>query len=106
MPKCQCGVSAYFGHKGDIAQYCSRHKEDGMINVIDILCIDCDKRAIYNLKGEIRGIYCIDHKKNGMINVKGKRCAFTGEICYTTPIYNFDGEQKGKRYDKRNRKTM
>jgi hypothetical protein len=99
MPKCKCGKSACFGHRGEKATCCVSHKEDFMVNVVDALCCSCEKRAMYNLPGKTGGVYCIDHKKDGMINVKGKRCAFVysnGLLCYTAPIYNIDGEVKGK----------
>jgi hypothetical protein len=99
MPKCECGITACFGYKNGKATCCARHKTDEMVNVVDVLCLECDKRAMYNLPGKTGGIYCINHKKDGMINVKGKRCEFiynNGIRCYTIPIYNKDGEQKGK----------
>ena len=63
-----------------------------MINVVDVLCLECDRRAMYNLPGKTGGVYCISHKKVGMVNVKGKRCEFVysgGIPCYTIPIYTF-----------------
>ena len=99
MPKCECGKSAYFGHRGEKAKFCVSHKEDSMINVVDILCKDCDKRGIFNEPGKTGGLYCIEHKRVGMVNVTNKRCAFVNENkipCYTAPIYNVDGELKGK----------
>lgn len=99
MPKCHCGVTACFGLKGETASCCATHRSNGMVNVVDILCSECDKRAMYNIPGKTGGILCIDHKTDGMVNVKGKRCAFVYDNklpCYTTPIYNTDGELKGK----------
>jgi hypothetical protein len=99
MPKCSCGVTACFGLKGQVASCCATHRLEGMINVVDVLCSDCDKRAMYNIPGKTGGILCIDHKTDGMVNVKGKRCTFVYDNklpCYTTPIYNTDGELRGK----------
>jgi hypothetical protein len=99
MPKCDCGVTASFGYKDGKATFCVTHKTNDMINVVDVLCLECDKRAMYNLPGKTGGVYCILHKKDGMVNVKGKRCEFVyegGIPCYTTPIYNKDGELKGR----------
>jgi hypothetical protein len=92
-------VTACFGLKGGGASYCATHRLEGMVNVVDVLCSECDKRAMYNVPGKTGGIRCIDHKTDGMVNVKGKRCAFVYDNklpCYTTPIYNTDGELKGK----------
>ena len=99
MPKCHCGVSAYFGHKGELATHCSTHRSTDMINVVDAICSLCDKRAMFNERGKTGGVLCIDHKKSDMVNVKAKRCTFVydnGWPCYTSPIYNLDGELKGK----------
>ena len=76
MPKCECGVTASFGYKDGKATCCVTHKTNDMINVVDVLCLDCDKRAMYNLPGKTGGVYCISHMKVGMVNVKGKRCEF------------------------------
>ncbi len=99
MPKCPCGVTACFGQKGKFASCCVRCKTDDMINVVDVLCLDCNSRATFNLPGKTGGVYCGSHRKDGMVNVKCKRCAFiydNGLPCYITPIYNVAGEQKGK----------
>jgi hypothetical protein len=99
MPKCECGVTASFGYKDGKASCCVRHKTTDMINVVDVLCLNCDRRAMYNLPGKTGGIHCIHHKKDGMVNVKGKRCEYVyegGIPCYTIPIYNKDGELKGR----------
>jgi hypothetical protein len=99
MTKCKCGVTASFGLPNEKAIYCVSHKENNMINVVDVLCKECDKRAMYNERGNTGGIYCRIHKKKGMVNVKAKRCSFiyeNGLPCYTVPIYNKNGELKGK----------
>lgn len=99
MPKCHCGITACFGLKGQVASCCATHRLLGMVNVVDALCSECDKRAMYNIPGKTGGVRCIVHKTDGMVNVKGKRCAFVydnGFPCYTAPIYNSDGELKGK----------
>ena len=96
MPKCiSCEKSAYFNIRGNKAQYCSTHKLDIMINVIDKLCseIGCDKRATHNTPEFTSPLYCITHKLDGMVNLKTKRCAFYH--CFNTPIYNLESETKG-----------
>jgi len=95
-----CRVSAGFNLNGEPkAKYCSTHKVEGMVNVVDKMCETCNvRRAMYNYSGKTGGKYCISHKLENMINVKSKRCSHKDgdTICYTFPIYNFDGEQKGK----------
>jgi len=98
MPKCTesiCNKNAYFNAIGQTkGLYCSSHKLEGMVNVVDKLCESCDKRAIYNHPGHTKGKYCMAHQNTGMINVKLKRCAELG--CYTTPIYNVVGSSTAK----------
>lgn len=98
MPKCSaddCDKSAYFNIAGEPkGLYCSTHRLEGMLNVVDKLCVSCDKRAIYNYSGQTKGEYCMAHQSAGMVNVKLKRCAASG--CYTTPIYNVSGSAIAK----------
>lgn len=47
MPKCECGVTACFGLKGEIASCCATHRTIGMVNV--------------------KGKYCSIHKDKGMV---------------------------------------
>lgn len=98
MPKCQsCDKIAYFNVIGETKGLCcATHKLEGMINVVDKLCVfeNCDKRAIYNFPGMTKGEYCMTHQLGGMVNVKLKRCDSEG--CYTTPIYNMAGSSSAK----------
>ena len=51
--------------------YCSNHKKDGMINVLEKrICqeIDCKLGPSFNFEGEKKGIYCANHKK--MLNLQ------------------------------------
>lgn len=75
--------------KGGI--YCTKHKEEGMVNVNSKTCLECNKQPAYNYKGEKRGLYCSTHKKEGMIDVKCKRCL----ECDKQPTYNYKGEKIG-----------
>lgn len=75
--------------------YCSEHKLDGMINVIDKTCIHpgCKTRPSCNFIGHNKKLYCGTHKLEGMIDVSNKPCLFPG--CITRPTYNKEGENKG-----------
>jgi len=101
MPKCEhgCGKSAYFNTMGEKrGRFCSGHKLDGMINVIDKLCEDphCSgQRAVFGLINE-KPRFCALHKLENMINLSLKRCKGNGsELCYIVPIYNHETETKG-----------
>ena len=75
-----------------IAIYCSKHKEEGMIDVKHKTCAHegCTTLPSYNLPGQTIGIYCSQHKEEGMIDVKHKTCAHEG--CTTRPSYNLPGQ--------------
>jgi hypothetical protein len=75
--------------------YCSRHKEENMVDLKHQLCfgviltptgeeIGCDKRPVFNNKGLTVGLYCFAHKKEGMVNILAKKCL--SEWC-DTQIY-------------------
>ena len=57
------------------------------------ICDGCKKQALYNNKGEKKGLYCSAHKLQGMINVINKTCIYEG--CIVLPSYNKEGEKKG-----------
>jgi len=56
--------------------YCSKHKIEGMMNVVSKRCIHekCNVRPNYNVEGEKKGLYCLKHKLEGMVDVVNKRC--------------------------------
>jgi len=94
-----CGKSAYFNILGEKkGNYCSSHKLEGMINVLDKTCENetCNgKRAIFGFPNE-KPKYCNSHYLDGMVNLTTKRCKGTNEAkCYVTPIYNYPNETKG-----------
>ena len=60
-----------------------------MIDVAHPLCLDCPKRASFNVEGETSGIYCTKHKKDKMIDVTERRECLE---CKTRPNFNLDGE--------------
>ena len=53
----------------------------------------CGKQAIYNVRGEKKGLFCSDHKTPEMVNVKNKTCESAG--CEKQPAYNVRGTKKG-----------
>lgn len=102
MPsKCDsgCGKAAYFNILGTKkGKFCSAHKTEGMINVLDKLCENgecCGQRATFGFPNE-KPRFCNAHKAEGTVNLTLKRCAHVAtEKCYVTPIYNYEGEAKG-----------
>ena len=54
--------------------FCSEHKKENMIDIINKRCIkgECKKRPNFNLPTETKGLYCFTHKLVNMVNVKNK----------------------------------
>ena len=75
--------------------YCSLHKTDDMINVINKRCAEqgCHKIPVFNIPNEKKGLYCSLHKIDDMINVFSRLCAEYG--CDKQPLYNIPNEKKG-----------
>lgn len=82
-----CKLTASFGFSdGKGTQYCSKHKVDGMINLLCKLCQCGRVRPIYNMEG-LSANYCIKCKTEGMVNVNDKLCS-----CGTSsPTFNLSG---------------
>ena len=84
-----CGLIASFGFNKIIGtQFCSKHKEEGMINLLCKLCACGKVRPTYNLPG-IPANYCKECKTDDMINVNDKNC-FCGRV---KPTFNYPGEK-------------
>lgn len=81
-----CKLIASFGYPGFGTRYCSKHKEDKMINLICKLCFCGKKRPTYNFEGQVAN-FCSECKEDDMINVNDKRCS-CGKV---TPSFNFPG---------------
>ena len=89
-----CKVQPGYNMEGEKkGLYCSSHKLDGMVNVIDKTCIhpNCKTRPSYNFEGKMIGLYCSIHKLDGMVDIYHKRCLQEG--CKTQPTYNIEGEK-------------
>ena len=88
MPYCEyngCKTESSFNFKGMPRKYCSKHKEEGMLNVKDCICIfeNCNKQAYYNYIGFKEKLYCKNHKLENMVDVKNKLCKY--EACQKQP---------------------
>ena len=70
------------------AIFCSKHKKDGMVDIIHKKCQHegCTTRPTFNKPGEKIAIFCSKHKKDGMVNVMNKTCQHEG--CTTQPAFN------------------
>ena len=90
-----CKKSQIYNIKGHPALYCSKHKLDGMINIVSLRCNEnnCDLIPSYNIEGCKPGIYCFKHKKEEMINVISKICIEVN--CKKHPNYNIEGNKSG-----------
>lgn len=84
-----CLLIASFGFKdGNGTQFCSKHKEPNMINLLCKLC-ECGKaRPTYNYDG-LKASFCKECRKDGMINVNDKMC----ECGKARPTFNYEGEK-------------
>jgi len=82
-----CEFIASFGYRnGKGTQFCSKHKDSKMINLLCKLCF-CEKaRPTYNYEGMSAG-FCKECKEPGMINVNDKNC-FCGK---SRPTFNLPG---------------
>ena len=78
------------------ALYCSEHKSDEMVDVINKKCIhpNCKKQPNYNAEGQTNALYCSEHKLVDMVNVKDKTCIHPN--CKTRPYFNVEGEKVAK----------
>ena len=81
-----CELIASFGYLGKGTRYCSKHKEDKMINLLCKKCFCGSKRPTYNYEG-LKANFCFDCKEDGMINVNDKKCKCNLSI----PSFNFSG---------------
>ena len=75
--------------------YCTEHKTDGMVDVMNKRCThpNCTKQPNYNVVGQTVGLYCAEHKTDGMVDVMSKRC--THPNCAKQPTYNVVGQTVG-----------
>ena len=95
IKKCKedgCSKHPVFGNEGEKAQYCSKHKKSGMVNVVSKQCKEdgCSTRSTFGNEGE-KAQYCGKHKKPGMIDLKNKRCKEDG--CCKQPNFGNEGEK-------------
>jgi hypothetical protein len=83
-----CQLTASFGYKdGNGTQFCSKHKEDGMVNLLSKLCYCGKARPTYNFIG-LSAKFCLNCKEADMINVNDKIC----HCGKARPIFNFAGK--------------
>jgi len=87
-----CKVIPNYNIEGETkALYCSTHKLDGMIDVVNKTCIhpNCKTIPTYNIEGETKALYCSEHKLDGMVNVKDKTCKT--HLCNTIVKDKYEG---------------
>ena len=98
--KCHCNKTAYFNIPGSKqGLFCKTHKTEEMVNVVDKLCVNagCQLRASFGFPDK-KPQYCSSHRLEGMCNIKSSTCKFidnNGKRCYSSPIYNSEGQKKG-----------
>lgn len=99
MPICEfedCKIESSFNFKGETRKFCNKHKEPGMINVKDVICIydNCNKQAYYNYSETKEKLYCVEHKLDNMFNVKNKICEY--KDCSKQAMFNNKNNILGK----------
>jgi hypothetical protein len=103
--KCCNERRSIYNYDGLPAQYCPKHRLEGMVNVVAKRCAHeegCGSpNPNFNFPGTKKGEYCERHKKPGMENVVSKLCA--DEECGRQPCFNFPG-MKGGVYCERHKK--
>lgn len=98
-PQCSspgCLTVSYFNTEGSFAgMYCAKHREPGMVDVINTRCIadGCTTQPFFNTKGSTRGLFCKSHKAPAMVEVVKVHCAQAG--CETRPGFNTAGVNTG-----------
>ena len=70
-----CNESAIYNYTGLKREFCSTHKQEGMINVAKNLCIepDCKVGATFGYPGQ-QAEFCATHKKEGTKLSPTKKC--------------------------------
>ncbi len=100
IPVClheNCLTQSFFAHKGDLKpEFCSKHKKDGMINIVSKTCAHegCGKIPKYGHKGETSAKFCKKHKEDTMVDIKHKKCEY--EECNKHPSFANKGETSAK----------
>ena len=90
-PDCNKYASYNFADKKE-AVYCKNCKEDGMIDIINPKCINCNlKVPVFNYPDEKRAIYCGDCKKADMVDIRNPKCI---NCNLKIPYFNFANEKK------------
>ena len=82
-----CLLIASFGYKdGTGTQFCSKHKEERMVNLLCKSCKCGKARPTYNFEG-LSANFCKECKEPNMINVNDKKC----ECGKAIPTFNYKG---------------
>jgi len=90
-----CSTTAGFNLPSKTAEYCSKHKKEGMVFVLPKRTCeheDCTKTANFNFPGKKPAIFCGQHKITGMTNVMINPCVSDG--CTIQPSYNYEGTKR------------
>jgi len=92
----RCPTRASQGFHYKHPEFCAKHKEKGMVNVVSPRCKEegCRTAPHYNFEGE-KPLYCGKHKDKNMINVTLKTPPCQEKGCKVTqPTFNYPGTEK------------
>ena len=103
---CTVKYASFAINKESKERYCSMHKKNGMIDVINKKCEfkGCRARPSFNFEEQKKAIRCGKHKETGMINVNHKKCEF--DDCPKIPKFNFKDKKKAIRCGKHKENGM
>jgi len=84
-----CKIHPYFGLELGKPVFCSKHKEEGMLDVKNKKCPfnDCKSQPTFGFEWG-KPISCAKHKEEGMLDVKHKKCRFDG--CKSIPYFGLE----------------
>lgn len=91
-----CTSRPNYGFPGGKAEYCSKHKLEGMKDIVSKRCsyASCDVRPSFNFEG-LKPEFCLKHKSSNMVRVTGSICEVEG--CKIRARYNYETETGPKR---------
>ncbi|CAM9892395.1 unnamed protein product [Ectocarpus sp. 6 AP-2014] len=92
-----CAKQPHYGAISSMrAEFCSEHKKDGMVGIVNRSCSydACNTIPIFGVVGGTKRaeLFCSAHKKDGMVDVKNKPCSHPG--CKAQAVRDVEGTKK------------
>jgi hypothetical protein len=74
----ECNKRAVYGFAKGKPLFCVKHKEGGMINVVNPRCPKCGKFATFGYEKR-KPLFCAKHREESMIDVIHPHCSKCGK---------------------------